>query len=98
MPRDREAVRPQGPPVEGAIPGIQETRLRTYIRPYLYAKVYFNIIIYYTIQGEAQHKDRCENNSRQDGEGEKRTTPTSQVHVPGSTNILDVPTESYIVT
>jgi hypothetical protein len=58
MPGDREAVRPpRGPPVEGAIPGIQETRLRTYIPPYLYAKVYFNIIIYYTLQIEAQHKE-----------------------------------------
>jgi hypothetical protein len=58
MPGEREAARPPGPPVEGAIPGIKETRLRTYIRPYLYAKVYFNIIIYYTLQRKAQHKER----------------------------------------
>jgi hypothetical protein len=57
MPGEREAVCPPGPPVEGAIPGIQETRLRTYIRLYLYAKVYFNKVIYYTIQRKAQHKE-----------------------------------------
>jgi hypothetical protein len=48
---------PHRTPVEGAIPGIQETRLCTYICPYLHAKVYFNIIIYYTLQREAQHKE-----------------------------------------
>jgi hypothetical protein len=55
----------------------------------------YNNVLHST-QREAQHEDRGENNSTQDGEGEKRTTPTSQTHVPGSTNILDVPTESYI--
>jgi hypothetical protein len=58
MPGEREAVRPSPRiPVEGAIPGIQETRLCTYIHPYLYAKVYIYIIIYYTLQREAQHKE-----------------------------------------
>ncbi len=63
--------------------GIQETRLRTYIRPYLYAMGIFqyNNVLHST-QREAQHEDRGENNSTQDGEGEKRTTPTNQVHVP----------------
>ena len=70
-----------------------------YIRPYLYAMGIFqyNNVLHST-EREAQHEDRGENNSTQDGEGEKRTTPTSQAHVPGSTNILDVPTECYIVT
>jgi hypothetical protein len=54
--RERSRMPPRTP-VEGAIPGIQETRLRTYIRPYLYAKVFFNIIIYYTLQREAQNKE-----------------------------------------
>jgi len=54
--RERSHTPPKTP-VEGAIPGIQETRLCTYLRPYLYVKVYFNIIIYYTLQREPQNKE-----------------------------------------
>ena len=98
MPRDREAVRPQDPQLRGQY---QVFRRQDYVRTYARTCtqwVYFNIIMYYTLQRSSTSRDRHENNLRQDGEGEKRTTPTSQAHVPGSTNILDVPTECYIVT
>jgi hypothetical protein len=73
---------PPRTPVEGAIPTIQETR-RTYLRPYLFVKVYFNIIPYttlYSTERSSEQRDTCENNSRQDREGEKKTTPTSQLN------------------
>ena len=48
---------PQDPSLGGNTRYSGDRRLRTYLCPYLYAKVYFNIIIYYTLQREAQNKE-----------------------------------------
>jgi len=63
-------------------------RNKRVMMPYLYAMGIFqyNNVLHST-EREAQHEDKGENNLTQDGEGEKRTTPTSQAHVPVSTNI-----------
>jgi hypothetical protein len=58
MPEEREAVRPPGPQLRGQY---QVFRRQDYVRTYAHTcmqrAVYFNIIIYYTLQREAQHKE-----------------------------------------